>query len=98
MTASVATGSFIPTGGGAVTILIVSIFVGVACAMIAIETNRNLWGWMLANVVSSFVIINARHAVVEVNGLRVWTYPAAGHAPRHPRVPMRTPIGGLPCR
>ncbi len=21
-----------------------------------------------------------------------------GHAPRHPRVPMRTPIGGLPCR
>jgi len=50
VTASVATGSFIPTGGGAVTILIVSIFVGVACAMIAIETNRNLWGWMLAGV------------------------------------------------
>jgi len=46
----VATGRFNPTGGGAVTILIVSIFVRVACAMIAIETNRNRWGWMLAGV------------------------------------------------
>ncbi len=41
---SVAGGSVIPTGGGAVTILVGSIFVAVACGIVAIEVNRNLWG------------------------------------------------------
>ncbi len=45
--------SVIPTGGGAVAIVIASIFVAVVCAMIAIETNHNLYGWMLVGFVGS---------------------------------------------
>ncbi len=64
MMGSVAGGSVIPTGGGAVAILIGSIFVAVACGMIAIEVNRNVWGWMVVGLVGSFLIISVLHAVL----------------------------------
>jgi len=61
---SVAGGSVVPTGGGAVAILVGSIFVAVACGIVAIEVNRNLWGWMVVGLVGSFVIISALYAVL----------------------------------
>jgi hypothetical protein len=64
MMGSVAGGSVIPTGGGAVAILIGSIFVAVVCGMIAIEVNRNVWGWMVVGLVGSFLIISVLHAVL----------------------------------
>ncbi len=54
----------VPTGGGAVAILVGSVFVAVACGIVAIEVNRNLWGWMVVGLVGSFVIISAFYAVL----------------------------------
>ncbi len=51
---------------------------------------------MLANVMSSFVIINALHAVVEVNGLRVWTYLPRGT--RRDTLVGRCVPPSAPCR
>jgi len=53
----------LPTGGGAVAIIIGSIFVAVIVAVVAIETNRNPYGWMVVGFVASFVIISAIHAL-----------------------------------
>ncbi len=50
--------SLTPHGGGAVVILNVSIFVGVAAGLVAIETHRNQYLWMLAGFVAALVLIS----------------------------------------
>jgi len=56
--------ALIPHGGGAVAILIVSIFAAVTAGLVAIETHRNEYLWMLAGFVAAFVVISAIHAAV----------------------------------
>lgn len=56
--------SVIPTGGGAVIIIVVCIFVGVICGISAAEMRRNMFGWTIIGVAGSLLVISAVHAVL----------------------------------
>ncbi|MGZ4554913.1 MAG: hypothetical protein ACXVXZ_04015 [Mycobacteriaceae bacterium] len=56
--------SVIPTGGGAVIIIISSIFVGVICGITAAEMRRNMFGWTIIGVAGSLLVISAVRAVL----------------------------------
>lgn len=61
---AVTASSLIPHGGGAVTILVISILFAMLCATIAVEMRRNHILWLVISFVGSFVIISAVHAVI----------------------------------
>ncbi len=54
--------SLIPTGGGAVAILIVSMIIGIICGVVGIEMHHNVFGWMISGFVTSLIVISAIHA------------------------------------
>ena len=56
--------SVIPTGGGAVIIIVISIFVGVICGITAAEMRRNMFGWTIIGVAGSLLVISAVRAVL----------------------------------
>jgi hypothetical protein len=49
----------VPHGGGAVAILIASIAMAVIAGMIALELQRNMFGWMVTVFVVTFVVVSA---------------------------------------
>jgi hypothetical protein len=56
--------SLIPHGGGAVAILIAGIVSSVVAATVALETRRNMVGWMAATFVGTiFVAAAVLHAL-----------------------------------
>jgi hypothetical protein len=56
--------SFIPHGGGAVAVLIASIVVAVIATTVAIEMQRNVFGWAIIGFVGTAILVCAVHAVI----------------------------------
>jgi hypothetical protein len=48
----------VPHGGGAIAILIASIWMAVIAAMIALEKRRNMAIWMLGAFIATFVLFS----------------------------------------
>jgi hypothetical protein len=56
--------SIIPHGGGAITIFVMAMWLGVIAAIVAMETQRNPWVWAVIGFVATIIVASAVNAVI----------------------------------